>query len=396
MWRSEKQENPERGEFFPSPLFFAQAGPDRDRGTFCVPPGWGDVVDLLRVQRKIVPDVLEVMERRYDIIRNVQLLEPVGRRALARYMDLSERQLRGELEFLGRIGVLECNAAGAFLTSEGLALLLELQGCIQGWREWSDLGAELENKLGLERVIVVPGDSDGEPLVKMEVARAAAGQLLKRLESRPQVVAVSGGTTMAQVARNIPWRPRYSRLLVVPARGGLGEELDLQANTIAAAMARKLGGRHRFLHLPDSLSAEAAAAMGQEPSVKGVLELIHSAGILLFSIGIAEVMAYRRGLAPKEIEMLRERQAVGETFGYYFKPDGEVVYITPSVGITVADLRRVPDLIAVAGGKSKAAALLAVLSPLSRGTLVTDQGAAEKMVEYLDEGGDVTGLVQEG
>ncbi len=58
----------------------------------------------------------------------------------------------------------------------------------------------------------------------------------------------------------------------VPARGGLGESVDMQANTIASIMAKKTGGKYRLLHVPDHLGEEAYQSLIQDPQIQEVVE----------------------------------------------------------------------------------------------------------------------------
>ena len=55
---------------------------------------------LLEVQRKLLPDFLEAMQKRYNILRYIKIMEPVGRRTLASNLHLTERTLRSEVDFL--------------------------------------------------------------------------------------------------------------------------------------------------------------------------------------------------------------------------------------------------------------------------------------------------------
>ena len=38
--------------------------------------------NLLKIQQKLIPQVIELMERRYAILRQISLSEPIGRRRL--------------------------------------------------------------------------------------------------------------------------------------------------------------------------------------------------------------------------------------------------------------------------------------------------------------------------
>ncbi|HHW92279.1 MAG TPA: sugar-binding transcriptional regulator [Firmicutes bacterium] len=341
---------------------------------------------LLQIQQKIVPDMIAVLEKRYTIIRTVQLYQPIGRRNLAQRLGKGERQLRAELDFLRQVGLVRYTNGGVVLTHEGNSLLWDLHRYMHKLRGVSVVEEGLKKAFALEHVVVVPGDLDREELVKMDLGRAAAAYLQDNLQEG-DIIAVSGGTTIAEVARNLPAANPARNLVVVPARGSLGEDLELQANTIASLLARKLGGIYRPLPVPDNVGIDTITALSQERQIKEVLSIIHSATFLLFSIGVAEVMARRRGLSPAEMDILREKKAVGEAFGYYLNEKGEIVYYTPSIGMSLEEVSGIPHVVTVAGGKSKARAMLAVLSYQPGGILITDQGAANELIKLLSQKG---------
>ena len=55
---------------------------------------------LLEVQRKLLPDFLEAMQKRYDILRYIKIMEPVGQANFGQQLHLTERTLRSEVDFL--------------------------------------------------------------------------------------------------------------------------------------------------------------------------------------------------------------------------------------------------------------------------------------------------------
>lgn len=193
-------------------------------------------------------------------------------------------------------------------------------------------------------------------------------------------MAVTGGTTIAEVANAISFGGWKTDATVVPARGGLGEDVEKQANTVAALLAKKLGGSYRLLHAPDDLSEESLASVSSEPRIREILELVRSADIVLHGIGTAEEMARRRGMSAGQIARLEELGAVGEAFGYYFDRLGRPVHVTSSVGLKLEDLGRIGTVIAVGGGASKAEAVVAVMSHHYQDILVTDEGAARRII----------------
>lgn len=339
-------------------------------------------MDRLQIFRRIVPEIADLIERRHTVLQTVYYTQPIGRRALAAHLGWPERMVRKEIDFLREAGLIGAGSGGMEVTQSGRQVLYGIKDVIRDLHGLSDLEKELATRLGLRQVIVVPGDSDADETVKKEIAKATARHLDRTLQDG-DVLAVTGGTTLAEVARSLPNAANRRDAMIVPGRGGLGEDVEIQANTVAANIAQALGGAYRLLHVPDDLGEEAMATISEEPKIKELLELIRSARIVLHGIGTAEEMARRRGLSEEAIEKLRERKAVGEAFGYYFNQAGEIVYASGSVGSRYEDLGRANEVIAVGGGQSKAGAALAVLVSHHQDIWITDEGAARQMLRML-------------
>lgn len=333
----------------------------------------------------------EAVERRYQVLQNVFFGQPIGRRALAGRLGWPERLVRRELDFLREAALVVTESDGMRVAPMGERVLDGLKEIIRDLHGLAGLEAELARRLGLRQAIVVPGDTDRDETVKGEIARVTARYLSEALLRMPPkengphqaVLAVTGGTTLAEVARVLPESGPRRDLVVVPARGGLGEEVELQANAVAAHIANRLGGNYRLLHIPDDLGEEAVSTISNEPKIRQLLDLIKAADIVLHGIGTAEEMARRRGMPEDVVRLLAERQAVGEAFGYYFEAEGNIVYTTSSVGLRLEDLAAIPLVIAVGGGHTKADAALAVLSTQHQDVYITDEGAARQMLEKL-------------
>ena len=91
---------------------------------------------------------------------------------------------------------------------------------------------------------------------------------------------------MAAVAEEMPVLPFNP--IVVPARGGVGEVVEYQANVIASVLAERLCGTYKMLHLPDGLSQDSLhMLMTCEPQIKEIGDLISRTDVLLFGIGTA-------------------------------------------------------------------------------------------------------------
>ncbi|MBM7551350.1 sugar-binding transcriptional regulator [Thalassobacillus pellis] len=334
---------------------------------------------LIDLQKKLFPDLLEIMQRRYQILHFIQLMEPVGRRSLADNMAIAERTVRSEVDFLNQQGFIEVTLKGMHLTYEGKGILEQLADFIKDVSGIDVLENRLREKLHLDHVVVVPGDSDELPWVKQELGKACVSYLKNKLTAE-QTVAITGGSTMAAVAEMMTPFKNAPSFLFVPARGGLGERVENQANTICAEMAKKARGDYRLLYVPDPISEESYSTITEEPSVKEVLDLIKNADTVIHGIGNAVTMAERRKTPPEQMEKIKQGQAVGEAFGYYFNQKGEIVHKVRTVGLQLEDLSVSQHVIAVAGGESKADAIASYFKPGKSNVLVTDEGAAQKLL----------------
>ncbi len=334
---------------------------------------------LFKVQKKIVPEVVDLAEVRYSILKKIYHEEPIGRRSLSEGLKLSVRQVRNELKFLNEQGLIKVSRAGVSLTQEGKDFITELELYFTEIKDFANLEEKVEEKLDINEVLIVPCNLEHSNLIR-EIGRVAANYL-RRLLRTEDVIAITGGYTMAQVAEMMPFcDEKYNNTIVVPGRGGLGEEVDIQANTIAASIAKKIGGKYYLLQVPDNLKVENISLIKSEPSIQKTLDILQKANILVHGVGNAAEMSARRGMDQAEIDEILSKGAIGEAFGYYYNLDGEIVYSTPSIGLNLKDVENIGTVIAVAGGEKKAEAIKSIISPKYQDVLITDEDTAKRII----------------
>ncbi len=343
---------------------------------------------IIELQQQLVPDLLEVMRKRYFILHQVMLSDSVGRRALAGSLGLTERVLRAETDYLKAQGLLEIHVSGMRISEQGRMLLAELEPLFKEWFGLAEMEEKIRRHYDLTRVYIVPGDSDASKTTKRELGKAASQALIRSL-GKDDVVAVTGGTTMAQVANQLTSPVPLPTNWFVPARGGLGESLDYQANTIASMMAKRTGAQYRLLHVPDHLGEEAYVTLMQEPNIQEIVNVIRKARIVVHGIGDAMVMARRRKVDQTSVDAMKAEGALAESFGYYFDRNGAVVHKMQTAGLRLDDILKTEVVIAVAGGQSKGEAIAAVMRFGHDDVLVTDEAAANEIVRLIDE--DISG-----
>lgn len=331
---------------------------------------------------KLAPDFMQAFAKRYDLLGYVQKLQPAGRRMLSAHMALSERDVRAMLDLLKEQGLLELSPQGAKLTIDGERALCELDTFISILREGREEEKLLCRALGLEAVRIVQGNVDEDERVLSRLGQAAANYIIRTV--RPgMTIAVTGGKTMAAVAKALPQAAIPMDVRVLPARGGVGGEVESQANTVASVMAKKLGGSYRPLYIPDIVDKRAMDALGSQPEIREVLQSLKKTDVLIHGIGCAQDMASRRELSESTQREILNKKAIAEAFGYYLNKQGEAVYAVSLVGVDSDTLSKIPLFIGVAGGARKAQAILAVSARKQPMVLVLDESASQEMLKLL-------------
>lgn len=339
--------------------------------------------EILRLQKKIVPELVEVLEKRYNVLRTIYYNQPIGRRILANQLNLGERIVRTEINFLKSQGLIEINTPGMTITSSGEEIVNNLKDFIHEIKGLSDIENQIKNLLHLRRVIIVPGDVDENPTILKDLGKACAGYVKETIHDNC-IIALTGGSTIKEVVEAFPsQKAAFSNVLVVPARGGMGRKVETQANTLAASLAKKLNGTYKLLHIPENLSSDILDTLLKEKEIKDVIDSIHQADILMYGVGNAKEMAVKRGASETEIERLESLGAIGEAFGCYFNKNSEVVSETTVIGINIKEARKINTHIAVAGGKNKVESIISTLRNNNNGILVTDESAGREILKRL-------------
>lgn len=337
--------------------------------------------ELLEMQKRLLPELIELLKKRYTILHQIMLSDSIGRRTLAASLQMTERVLRAETDLLKAQGLIDSDNTGMRITDEGRQLVRKLESVMGELLGMRQLEESIRQAFGLRQVIVVPGNSDVSPAVKQELGQAAC-RALSSVIDKEDVVAVTGGSTLAAMADQLTSSSPLKGNWFVPARGGLGESLEYQANTIASTMAKRVGAQYRLLHVPDLLSEEAYQSLKQEPNIQDILRVIRQARIVVHGIGEALVMAKRRRADEETIQQLFQEGALAEAFGYYFDRDGHVVHTMLTLGLRLEDISRTEVVIAIAGGQSKGESITAVLRAGHEDILVIDEAAAVEVLKH--------------
>ncbi|MDF2722623.1 MAG: MarR family transcriptional regulator [Paenibacillus sp.] len=250
-----------------------------------------------------------------------------------------------------------------------------------------DLEKELIDTFGIQDAIVVDAHEEDEMKLIEQLGRTAAA-LLESVLKDGDVVGVMAGRTVAAIARGIDYVAR-SGLQMVPLVGGWGSEGgEWHAGSNAMALADRLKAKYWLLHAPAVVaSEETAALLRSEPEIDKTLR--QARGCRVAIIGIGEVSAnatmVRAGqVSEAELAALCGQGAAANVCASFVDEYGAEIDFPGRgrfIGLTAKELRAIPSVIGIAGGASKAKAIMAALRGRWVDILVTDAAAARNVLE---------------
>lgn len=255
-----------------------------------------------------------------------------------------------------------------------------------------DLEEALCEGFSLDRALVLksaPQDfgPNGDGIGLRRLGQMAARHLATALEDG-MTLAVCLGRSSYEVIN--AFRPlTQARVNVAQAMGSIPSAIpDLDSAALAQQLARKLGGQIMLLSSPLCVnSAEAAELLRSQPAIERTLKAARNADIALVGIGGIDAGTSHyvdaELITAEQLRQLEAEGAVGDVCGNFIRESGELHPCTINkcmIGITLDELRRIPNTIAVAAGTAKVKAILGALRSGVLNALCTDQQTAAELV----------------
>jgi DNA-binding transcriptional regulator LsrR (DeoR family) len=137
-------------------------------------------------------------------------------------------------------------------------------------------------------------------------------------------------------------------------------------------------------------SPEAQAALMQERPIRDTLDLARRVDIAVLGIGTTDpaMSSFVRAeyLTPKEVNEVADAGGIGDICAVHFDIQGRILDLPISkrvVGISAADLGKIPFRLGIAGGAIKSQAIQGALRSGLLSALVTDDLAARKVLAQI-------------
>jgi len=258
--------------------------------------------------------------------------------------------------------------------------------------EFADLEKGIEEKYGLrDAVVIETPPSNKLPAVTRELGAAAAEYLCGAIQSNERI-AVGIGTAVYETVNALQHRarPRVKGMEVVQGFGGLGDaNYEEHVTVLTQRLAAWLGAYGFIMPAPLVVGSPAVRkVLYEDPGISGVLNRARSATLAL--VGMGAIKAWPRKSGPAIIRRYPELAdmpalgAVGDINLRFFDRQGRAVqsdFDARMVGLSLAELKSINMVVAVAGGRVKFEAIQAALKGGLLSVLVTDSMTAERLIE---------------
>lgn len=257
------------------------------------------------------------------------------------------------------------------------------------WKTSCELQDRLVERFGLQQAFVLAGNGKPYDQVLKGIGVLAARHLEEVLQDGI-VVGISWGTAIHATVQAL--RPsRHLSIQVAQMIGAAGVTNPLiDGPELAHFLADICGGQYYYLHAPLIVENELMRdALLRDPSIRQTLDLARQAKIAVVGIGTVEPelsSLLRAGyLSLDQLTAIREQGAMGDICARHFDILGQELDIELNrcvVGVELETLHGIEQVIGVAGGEAKAKAILGALRGGHVNVLVTDDGAAGKVLAF--------------
>lgn len=258
--------------------------------------------------------------------------------------------------------------------------------------QYETLAMEIEDHFKVPRVIIVPvtAEMEGETIRKIVGQRGT--EILKECKTNSSI-GVTWGRTIATMVRELPVDAiQLSR--ITELTGGYGMiNPKLSTSSLAPLLAHKTNASCYQMHGPILTSnEEIARSILADQSLMRTLEMGAASDMAIFGVAnlSRESMLYQSHMmSEQQLGYLKSKGAVGSMIGRFFNSAGEEVqsiYTSRSIALSWQDFLKIPERIALVGGRGKVEAIEGMLTGGVATTIILDNLAAQEIRQRIMQG----------
>ncbi|MBP7868812.1 MAG: hypothetical protein KA002_01980, partial [Firmicutes bacterium] len=216
---------------------------------------------------------------------------------------------------------------------------------------------------------------------KARLGYRGAELLLASLEPG-DVIGIGASSTVYEAVKALHETRDYPGLRVVPLSGGsLGMDGNPQINQVVHMAAQRLNAESIYLNAPLYVGEDSIVQLLMEDtSIRQCTSLWDQLGNALIGIGRGDIVGTKDPHFLAALDAVGRSRVAAAVCGWFIDGEGNAVKGRNTTSVNVDQLKKARNVIAVAGGKSKARAVLAVLRGKFVTHLVTDEDVAREIL----------------
>ncbi|WP_226344306.1 sugar-binding transcriptional regulator [Agilicoccus flavus] len=244
----------------------------------------------------------------------------------------------------------------------------------------ADLSLRLRRSFGLRRAIVVT-PRDSEPQTVRDALGAAGARLLDDIVGTGDVLGLSSGRTIDATTRRTG---RLTPREIVQLTGMSGNLSDNPVELVRRLVS-STDGRVQLIYAPLTVAtAEAARALKADPAIAAAFDAFDRVTIALIAVGSWDPPDSRffDGLPQGQRDRMLARGVQADIAGILFDRTGRHIpdFDDHVLGVSLPQLRAVPERLLIAGGPKKTDSIRAALHANLVTSLVTDTSVAQALL----------------
>ncbi|MCQ2564075.1 MAG: sugar-binding transcriptional regulator [Mogibacterium sp.] len=264
--------------------------------------------------------------------------------------------------------------------------------------DYGDMEKKLEKAYGLKDVLIVEKSVLDTRQEDASYMFGNASDYLNSFFKDGDRIGVAMGNTLNNVVSTNKTYDKDRDLMFVALEGSISritvDGTDVQGNELARKFAAKFGGTYTQFLSPAVFSDwKVLDFFMKEKAVNYILDEFKDLNVVVVGIGVPDGTEHTLDKAgyitASERRTLVEYGAVGDMCLQFYDREGNTepfrFFNDRVAAMRLADIRKVPNKIGIAGGERKVEAVLGAIKGGYINILITDTECAQKMIELAEQ-----------
>jgi lsr operon transcriptional repressor len=245
-----------------------------------------------------------------------------------------------------------------------------------------EIEKDLLHSFKIDHAFVIPTPKD---YLSQSLSKAAA-QFIESNISNNELIGFGWGEAVSRTIESLTIDPSIE-ISMVTLTGGVNYYFQKREYSSESGLDKFKGGIHVIPAPFLASSEEMAKNMLSEPSVSNLLDLASLSNHVVVGIGglsTASTIIKEEKMTLNELIYIKNHNAVGDILGQFFDAQGKILDLPHHnrlIGTQLSTLKKLHNVIGVAGGAHKVDAIYGALKGGYINTIITDEETATALIK---------------